>query len=85
MTNQNKKPFQSIRDGALKATIWRNESEEGKRFYSVEFSRTYTDQEGNYHDSSSFSGAELLRVGFLAQKAYDVISEARSVDRKHAA
>ena len=84
MTNENNKPYQTIRDGALKATIWRNDSEKGP-FYSVNFSRTYTDAAGDYKESDSFSGSELLQLGHLSTKAYDVISEARTADRKHAA
>lgn len=84
MTNENNKPFDTIRDGALKATIWRNESEKGL-FYSVNFSRTYTDAAGDFKESDSFSGTDLLQLGHLATKAYDVISTARAADRKQAA
>lgn len=84
MTNENNKPFQTIRDGSLKATIWRNESEKGP-FYSVNFIRTYKIDGGDYKENDSFSGSELLQLGHLATKAYDVISEARAADRKHTA
>ena len=70
-----------FRDGAIKATIWRNEGDKGP-FYSVEFGRTYTDAEDNYKDTSSFSGADLLKVSRLAVKAYDKIGELRAEDKK---
>lgn len=54
MTQQtNSKPVETIRDGAIKASIWKNEGEKGP-FYSVKITRTYTDDAGNYHDSDSF-------------------------------
>ena len=42
MTTENKGPVETLRDGNLKATIWRNFGENGT-FYSVEISRTYKD------------------------------------------
>lgn len=74
MTN---KPFKIIRDGAIKATIWKNNSDKGD-FYSVDIVRGYKDQQEQWHDSTSFSGAELLRVSQLATKAYNVILEVRA-------
>ena len=70
------KPTDTLRDGNLKATIWRNESEKGA-FFSVNLTRSYKDDAGNYHDSDSFSGTELLRIAHLAGKAYDRISALR--------
>ena len=61
----NSKPIETISNGALKASIWKNQGEKGP-FYSVRITRTYTDDQGNYHDSDSFSGSELLRGVRLA-------------------
>jgi hypothetical protein len=72
----NNKPVDTLRDGALKAAIFENQGEKGP-FYSVKITRTYTDAQGNYRDSSSFSGSELLRVAHLAAKAYDRSNELR--------
>jgi hypothetical protein len=75
MTNENpnQPPIDTLRDGSIKAAIWKNDGEKGT-FYSVEFSRTYT--KGDKPASSySFSGAELLRVSLLAQKSYERIAE----------
>ena len=79
MTTQNNKPVNTIRDGALKATIWKNFGEKGN-FYSVDFSRTYQDDQGNYHDSHSFSGSELLRIARMANLAYGEIATYRAED-----
>jgi hypothetical protein len=84
----NTKPAATIRDGALKATIWRNTGDKGE-FHSVRFTRTWKDEQGHYHDSDSFSGAELLRLAHLATKAYDQLASLRQtadgLDAEHEA
>lgn len=64
------RPVETLRDGAIKAAIWRNESENGD-FFSVTFARTYKDSQGDLQDTDSFSGTQLLRLARLAEKAYD--------------
>jgi hypothetical protein len=70
------KPVSTIRDGSLKATVWRNKGEKGD-FHSVRFTRTWRDDQGTFHDSDSFSGTELLRLAHLAAKAYDQLASLR--------
>jgi hypothetical protein len=71
-SNQTPKPgpVETIRDGAIKAAIWRNDSENGV-FHGVTFSRTFKNGAGELQDTSSYSGTQLLRLAHLAQKAYD--------------
>jgi len=75
-TNQ---PAATLRDGGIKATIWRNASKNGD-FFSVQFARTYMDDGGQYHDTDSFRNGEVLRLARLAQQAYDVIADLRQQD-----
>ncbi len=70
------KPTETLRDGSLKATIWKNESDKGP-FYSVNLTRIYKDEHGKYHDTDSFTGTELLRIAHLATKAYDRTNQLR--------
>ena len=63
------RPVETLRDGAIKASIWRNEGEKGA-FFAVTFARTY-EKDGNLQDTNSFSGVDLLRLARLADKAYD--------------
>ena len=79
--NAKTKPAITLRDGALKATVWKNPAKDGS-FYSVRIARTYRDEQGGYHDSNSFSGAELLRVARLAEKAFDYAAELRAQARR---
>jgi len=69
-TSTNQKPAAKLRDGAIVATLWKKESENGV-FFNTTISRTYRDGEA-YKDTHSFSGTELLRVSRLAAKAYDL-------------
>lgn len=79
MSTNTNKPAATLRDGSIKATIWRNFGDSGT-FYSVRIARSYTDEQGHYHDTDSFSGSELLRVARLAGKAYDRANELRAAD-----
>lgn len=76
MTTTTTKPAAIIRDGAIRATIWKNKGEKGD-FHSVHFTRTWKDEQGNYQDSDSFTGAELLRVAHIATKAYEQLASLR--------
>ena len=76
----NDKPTDTLRDGRLKATIWKNAGESGN-FYTVTFTRSYQDAAGDWKDSESFSGAELLRIAHLATRAYDRTNALRQSDR----
>jgi len=78
-TTTKNQPIDTIRDGALKATLWKNTTEKG-HFYSVDITRTYKVGD-NYKDSHSFSGSEPLQVARLASMAYDKIAELRQQDR----
>jgi hypothetical protein len=73
MTNQNQKPVNTFRDGAVKITLWRNQSSEGETYYSAQCLRTYTDGEGNIKDTNSFSSSDLLKLCLLAPKVYEDI------------
>jgi hypothetical protein len=73
-------PADVLRDGNVKATIWKNERENGPH-YSTTFARTWQDEGGAYRDSHSFSGTELLRVSELARGAYARTNELRQEHR----
>jgi len=82
MSNEKNKPAATIRDGALKATIWKNPSEKG-HFYSVDIIGSYKVGD-EFKETSSFSGSDILRLGFLAQRAYGMILELRIADADEA-
>jgi hypothetical protein len=78
-TRAENRPADVIRDGNLKASIWRNEGENGVTYATV-LARTYRTEDGAYRESNSFSGTELLRVSELSRKAYDRTGELRQND-----
>lgn len=63
------RPADTIRDGALKATIWENQGENGV-YHTTTLARTYEDRNGDLRDTNSFSGTDLLRIAELARAAY---------------
>ena len=63
------KPADVIRDGNLKASIWRYEGDSGP-FFATSFVRTYRDQDGEYRDTNGFVAGDLLRLSELARNAY---------------
>ena len=82
MTNTpDSKPIDTLRDGSLKATIWKRFGDNGN-FYTVEISRTWRDDQGEFHDSHSYTGSQLLRAARLASLAYDAIACLRDADRQ---
>ena len=77
---ESNKPVETLRDGNLKASIWRNEGASGPS-YSTTFARTWRDDQGRFHDSQSYAGTDMLRLGELSRTAYHRTNELR---REHA-
>ncbi len=78
-----KRPDDTIRDGALKATIWGRDykSDSGKtgRAFDVTIARSYKDRNGEWRETNQFSSNELLRVSRISEKALDRIDELREM------
>ena len=68
---KNDPPLQTLRDGAVVAKIWRQESPEHGAFPSVTIGRTYKDKAtGEYQESRSFSGTDVLKAQALLGEAH---------------
>ena len=63
-------PTTTLRDGALKATAWRNSGSKGD-YFTVRLSRSYRDDNDKWHDSDRFRRNELLAAAHLLTRAYD--------------
>ena len=73
MTKQtNKKPTRIKAGRGVVAKLWKNSSRNGE-WYNVTITRVYTDDEGEFHDSDSFSRDDLLQVAYAANKAFDYL------------
>lgn len=69
-TEKNQGPLQTLRDGAVFAKLWQHESKNGP-FVSVTLGRTYRDeQSGEYRESQSFSGSDILKGHALMLDAH---------------
>lgn len=73
-------PVTRIRDGFLRATVWRNKGPKGE-FLSIRFSRTFRDDKGGYGDSDSFRHGDLLQLAHLAMRAYEETTILRAEQR----
>ncbi|MBO9466725.1 hypothetical protein J7443_15890 [Tropicibacter sp. R15_0] len=72
------RPTETLREGALKAAIWRNESETGA-YHTVTVARTYKDKDGNLQDTSSLRGKDMLSLAELARRTHH---DVRDLDRE---
>jgi len=73
MNTNNNKPTHEIRIGAVKATIWRNETANGPR-HNVTFGRLYKEGE-EWRTSESFGRDDLLTLAKVADIAHTWIHE----------
>ena len=76
MSNQ---PAAKIKDGGITATIWANTGEKGTR-YSVDLIRSYTDSNGDWKETTSFLGGDILRAANVLNLAYNRILELKAED-----
>ena len=70
----NQKPVDEIRIGRVKATIWRNGTEEQPR-HNVTFSRLYKDDAGEWKSTQSFGRNDLLVLAKVADLAHTRLFE----------
>lgn len=64
-----RRPEETLREGQLKAAIWRNDGETGA-YHSVTVARTYKDRDGNLQDTQSFRAKDMLGLAELARRAH---------------
>ncbi len=81
MSNDKQRPEITLADGNIKASIWKRESEKGS-FYVTDFTKTYRDERGDYQNSRSFTGADLLKLSELSRQAYQQSRELYYRDRQ---
>ena len=73
MAKDKQKPVHDIRLGAIKAAIWKNETESGPRFNTT-FSRLYKDGD-EWASTDSFGRDDLLTLGKVADLAHTWIHQ----------
>ncbi|MBU6401008.1 MAG: hypothetical protein KGS61_11865 [Verrucomicrobia bacterium] len=70
------KPIHEIRLGAIKAAVWRNDTDAGVR-YNATFSRLFK-QGDTWQSSDSFGRDDLLLLGKVADQVHSWILEHQS-------
>lgn len=77
MSDEQNKPVETLRDGALKVSIFQNKGKVRDYFTYVP-SRIFTDtQTGEIKETPNLSGSDPLRMANLLNKSYDRIAEFR--------
>jgi len=77
-TANGNKPVHTVRHRSLKATIWRNQSDNGVVYYNVSIVRSYRDDNGDWQDTQSFGYDDLMNVSALMYEAHAFISGLRA-------
>lgn len=80
-TQTRKTPEATLREGALKATIWRNDGEKGPNRIT-EYTRSYQDKDGAWHDTHTMRESDHLKLSHLAGRAHDRVMELRIAERE---
>jgi adenosylcobinamide amidohydrolase len=64
-----KYPEKKFRVGAIQVAIWRNESKEGNKFYSVSVEKGYK-KEDKWYSTTNFNSNDIPKVVLALQEAY---------------
>ena len=79
MKNTKTKPIHEVRLGAIKAAVWRNETESGVR-YNATFSRLYKDGD-QWASTESFGRDDLLVLAKVADQTHSWICTQHQEDK----
>jgi hypothetical protein len=74
----NNEPVAKLRDRGLTVTVWENTSEDDKKYYSSNLTKSYKDNEDNWQETTNLNADDMLRASNLLQQAYNKILELRS-------
>jgi hypothetical protein len=71
---EKQQPVHVVRLRNVRAAVWANRND-GGTYYTVSFSRSYRDQEGNWRTAESFGRDDLLLLAKVADVAHTWIWE----------
>ena len=77
-----KQPATKVSMYPVSAAIWRNETKDGKAFYSVTFERSYKDADGKWQSSDSFNDGDLMLLAKVADAAHTEVLKLRANDKQ---
>ena len=79
----NPKPISEVRIGRVKATVWPNETKQGRTRHNVTFSRLYRDG-GEWKQTQSFGRNDLLVLAKVVDQAHTRIFELQQEEQPQA-
>lgn len=79
-----KTPEDTLREGPLKSTIWRNEGRNGD-FFTTQYTRAYKDQDGAWHETTQMRESDHLPLRHLSGKTHDRIMAMKRDERERRA
>ena len=71
-------PKVKLRDRGLTVTIWENQSEDDKTYYSSSLTKSYKDDAGEWQETSNLNADDMLRAANLLTQGYNKILELKS-------
>ncbi|MEM6942372.1 MAG: hypothetical protein AAF416_21780 [Pseudomonadota bacterium] len=77
---QKPKPIETHRYGRVTAAIRANQGEHGP-IYNTTLTYSYQDKDGNWRDTHSIPGNQLLKASRLAEMAYASVGRLKEQDR----
>ncbi len=69
MTNM---PERKFRAGAISATVWKNQAENGE-YRTISLERSYTDKDGAWKSTNSMRLNDLPKAKLVLEKAYEFL------------
>jgi hypothetical protein len=78
------RPVHEIRHRSVRATIWRNQTTGGV-MYNVTVSRSYRDDNNEWHDTNSFAFTDLMNLAKALSDAHTYIAGLEAKDRQQSA
>jgi len=74
-------PVESHRDGRVRATIWKQYSEQGD-FYTASIASLYQDKNGDIQEGNSFTDTNLLKLSEISRRTYMRMRELKQDDQQ---
>ena len=74
-TPKKNSPHETLRDGFLKVTIWKNKGDKGV-YFTASPAKTY-EKGGELSDCNSYNDMDMLRMAELSRQAYVRMRELR--------
>ena len=68
--NDKQKPVARVQYGGIKAPIWENQTSDNRLFHSFSLTRSYRDESGEWHDTTSFRLNDVKDIEACVEDVY---------------